>query len=52
MGAARIIGHASWADRAWGRLVSSGRSGLAGGGSVDGVDAPPDGISMCHCGEC
>ncbi|MCB1470027.1 MAG: transposase [Rhizobiaceae bacterium] len=21
-------------------------------GSVDGVDAPPDGISMCHCGEC
>jgi glycosyltransferase involved in cell wall biosynthesis len=26
---------------------------LTGGeGSVDGVDAPPDGIAMCHCGEC
>ena len=22
------------------------------GGSVDGMDAPPDGIVMCHCGEC
>ncbi|WP_218967642.1 hypothetical protein, partial [Puniceibacterium antarcticum] len=21
------------------------------GGSIDGVDAPPDGIAMCHCGE-
>jgi len=21
-------------------------------GFVDGVDAPPDGIAMCHCGEC
>jgi len=24
---------------------------LSGTGFVDGVDAPPVGIAMCHCGE-
>jgi hypothetical protein len=37
------------------RFIQPGKTanGLAQiNGSVDGVDAPPGGISMCHCGEC
>lgn len=34
------------------RMPSVTTTFVATMGFVDGVDAPPDGISMCHCGEC